>query len=71
MRQLLNNIWGTISRIGGWGMNNKIIKIETLLHLNLEVFIYFYLFILYLYFYIFIFFYPLSVSPMPFQITVD
>jgi hypothetical protein len=38
MRQLQNNIWGTISRIGGRGTNTKIIKTETLLHLNMEIF---------------------------------
>jgi hypothetical protein len=54
MRQLQNNIWGTISRIRGWGMNTKIIKTETLLHLNLEIlFIYLYYFI-YIYFFSFI-----------------
>jgi hypothetical protein len=47
MRQLQNNIWGTISRIGGWGMNIKIITTETSLHLNLEIFLKFYLFIIY------------------------
>jgi hypothetical protein len=33
-----NYFWDTISRIGGWGTNTKIIKTETLLHLNLEIF---------------------------------
>jgi hypothetical protein len=35
MRQLQNNIWGTITRNGGWGTNTKIIKTETSLHMNL------------------------------------
>jgi hypothetical protein len=42
MRQLQNNIWGTISRIRGWGMNTKIIKTEISLHLNLGVFIFYF-----------------------------
>jgi hypothetical protein len=42
MRQLQNNIWGTISRIGGWETSTKIIKTETSLDLNLEVYFYFY-----------------------------
>jgi hypothetical protein len=91
MRQLQNNIWGTISRIGGWGMNTKIIKTETSLHLNLEIFLNFYFIyflfyiILYIFFlsftyFLFLFlslffllfiFNPLSVSLMPFQLTVD
>jgi hypothetical protein len=37
-RQRQNYFWDTISRIGGWGNNIKIIKTETLLHLNLEIF---------------------------------
>jgi hypothetical protein len=37
MRQQ-NYFWDTIPRIGGWGTNTKIIKTETLLHLNLEIF---------------------------------
>jgi hypothetical protein len=37
MRQWQNYFWNTISRIGGWGTNTKIIKTETLLHLNLEI----------------------------------
>jgi hypothetical protein len=41
MRQWQNYFWDTISRIGGWGTNTKIIKIETLLPLNLEIFFYF------------------------------
>jgi hypothetical protein len=62
MRQLQNNIWGTISRNGGWGMNTKIIKTETLLHLNLEIFfIYIFLFIyLFIYFHLFIFYFQSS-----------
>jgi hypothetical protein len=59
----------TISRNGGWGTNAKIIKTETLFHLNLEIFILFiysfylfyylyifHLFILYIYIYFFFFF---------------
>jgi hypothetical protein len=64
MRQLQNNIWGTISRIGGWGMNTKIIKTETSLHLNLEFFFIFifclFLFLffnIYFFIYLFIYFY--------------
>jgi hypothetical protein len=38
MRQWQNYFWDTISRIGGWGTNTKIIKTETLLHLNLDIF---------------------------------
>jgi hypothetical protein len=38
MRQRQNYFWDTISRIGGWGTNIKIIMTETLLHLNLEIF---------------------------------
>jgi hypothetical protein len=48
MRQPQNNNWGTISRIGGWGMNTKIIKTESLLHLDWEVFLFFILFIFYI-----------------------
>jgi hypothetical protein len=66
MRQLQNNIWGTISRIGGWGMNTKIIKTETLLHLNLEgflnyLFIYFSLYIFFSFIYLFIFYLLFSI----------
>jgi hypothetical protein len=63
MRQLQNNIWGTISRTGGWGTNTKIIKTESLLHLN---YIYIYSFI----YFLFSIFNPLSVSLMPFQLMV-
>jgi hypothetical protein len=51
MRQWQNYFWHTISRIGGWRTNAKIIKTETLLHLNLEIF-----FSLIILFFIFIFF---------------
>jgi hypothetical protein len=51
MRQPQNNIWGTISRIGGWETNTKIIKNETLLHLNLEIFLFYFLFFLNIYVY--------------------
>jgi hypothetical protein len=85
MRQLQNNIWGTISRTGGWGTNTKIIKTETSLHLNSEVFfLSFYFFYIYIFSFIYLFFIfilifilfffifsPLSVSLMPFQLTVD
>jgi hypothetical protein len=56
MRQLQNNIWGTISRFGGWGTNTKIVKTETSLHLNLEVFLIFVLFIFYFFKFLYIFF---------------
>jgi hypothetical protein len=46
MRQWQNYFWGTISRIGGWKTNTKIIETETLLHLNLEIFFFIYLFII-------------------------
>jgi hypothetical protein len=39
--------WDTISRIGGWGTNTKIIKTETLLHLNLEIYFYFYFYFIF------------------------
>jgi hypothetical protein len=58
MRQLQNNIWGTYSRIGGWGMNNKIIKTETLLYLNLEILknlYYLFIFFIYIHFIIYLF----------------
>jgi hypothetical protein len=87
MRQLQNNIWGTISRIGGWGTNTKIIKTENSFHLKLEVFIFYFVlfyFILYIFFlsftyfflflsllFLFFIFNPLSVSLMPFQLMVD
>jgi hypothetical protein len=48
-------IWGTISRTGGWGTNTKIIRTETLLHLNLEIFFYIYFFLI-IYFFLFLFF---------------
>jgi hypothetical protein len=77
-RQLQNNICGTISRVGGWGTNTKIIKTEILLHLNLEIYIYiyiyiyFHLFVFYFYYiFYFLFFNLLSVSLMPFQLMVD
>jgi hypothetical protein len=40
MRQW-QNYWDTISRIGAWGTNTKIIKTETSLHFNLEIFLFF------------------------------
>jgi hypothetical protein len=47
MRQQQNYFWDTISRIGGWGTNTKIIKIKTLLHLNLEnIYLFIYLLII-------------------------
>jgi hypothetical protein len=51
MRQLQNNIWDTVSRIGGWGMNTKIIKTETSVHLNLEVCSFYILFYIYIHFF--------------------
>jgi hypothetical protein len=73
MRQWQNYFWDTISRIGGWGTNTKIIKTETLLHLNLEI--YFYTFFSFIYFLFLLFlvfiFNLLSVSLMPVQLTVD
>jgi hypothetical protein len=62
MRQLQNNIWGTISRIGGWRTNTKIINTETSLHLNLDFFFLFYYYFLFssIFFFIYIhFFFPL------------
>jgi hypothetical protein len=56
MRQLQNNIWGTISRIGGRGMNTKIIKTETSLHLNLEGFIFYFILFYFIYFFSFCYF---------------
>jgi hypothetical protein len=35
---MTEDVWDTISRIGGWRTKTKIIKTETLLHLNLEIF---------------------------------
>jgi hypothetical protein len=51
MRQWQNYFWDTISRTGGWGTITKIIKIETLLHLNLEIFFRLFIFIFYYYFF--------------------
>jgi hypothetical protein len=65
MRQWQNDFSDTISRIGGWGTKTKIIKTETLLHLNLEIYL-----IFNFYFTLFYFLYPLSVSLMPVQLTV-
>jgi hypothetical protein len=56
MRQLQNNNWGTISRIGGWGTNTKIIKTETSLNLNLENFYLLICLFIYLYFIYFLIF---------------
>jgi hypothetical protein len=55
MRQPQNYFWDTISRIGGWGMNTKIIKTEALLHLNLEIFLNFFNFLYIYFFHLFIF----------------
>jgi hypothetical protein len=93
MRQLQNNIWGTISRIGGTDI--KIIKTEKSLQFELEGFflifyflfriilfyfyihifsfhllIFYFLFLLLSSFFLFFIFNPLSVSLMPFQLTV-
>jgi hypothetical protein len=49
----LQNIWGTIE---GWGMNTKIIKTETSLHLGLEVFFnLFFIFLFYILYFIYIY----------------
>jgi hypothetical protein len=58
LRQLQNNIWGTISRTAGWEMNTKIIKTEISLHLNLEGF--FFLFFILFYFILFIYFFSFT-----------
>jgi hypothetical protein len=66
MRQLQNNIWGTISRIGGWGTNTKIIKTVISLHLNLEffflmyIFSFIYLFFIFILIFLFIFYFQSS-----------
>jgi hypothetical protein len=54
MRQPQNYFWSTISRTGGWGMNTKIIKTETLLHWTWRFFL-IYIFFIYLYLYLFIY----------------
>jgi hypothetical protein len=52
MRQWQKYFWDTISSIGGWGTSSKIIKTETLLHLNLKIFLYFlFLFLLFLFYF--------------------
>jgi hypothetical protein len=56
MRQQQNHFWDTIYRIGGWGMNTKIIKTETLLHLKLEIFILLFFSFIYFLFFISIFY---------------
>jgi hypothetical protein len=56
MKQWQNYFWDTISRIVGWRTNNKIIKTQTSLHLNLENFFPF------IYFLFLFFFYPLCLS---------
>jgi hypothetical protein len=65
MRQQHNYFWDTISRIGHWGNNTKIIKTETLLHLNLEISK-----IILLFIYLFIF-NSFSIYLMPVLLTVD
>jgi hypothetical protein len=45
MRQKQSYFCDTISRIGDWGSNTKIIKTETLLHLKLEIYFFIYLFL--------------------------
>jgi hypothetical protein len=61
MRQLQNNIWGTISRIGSWGTNTKIafelgLFFNLLLYFYFNFYIFFHLFIyLFIYFLVFIF----------------
>jgi hypothetical protein len=54
MRQWQNYFREIISRIGGWGTNTKIIKTETVLHLNLGHFVVFFSFLLFC----FIWFFP-------------
>jgi hypothetical protein len=54
MKQLQNNVWGTISRMEV-ETDTKIIKTETSLHLNLEGF--FFLFFILFYFILFIYIY--------------
>jgi hypothetical protein len=86
LKKKLQNNWGTISRIGGWGTITKIIKTETLLHLNLEILFIYLLFVLFYFmyflftyflflflplFFLFFSFNPLSVTLMPFQLTVE
>jgi hypothetical protein len=44
MRQWQNYFWDTISRIAVWDTNTKIIKTETLLHLNIKIFLYIFFF---------------------------
>jgi hypothetical protein len=57
VRKWQNYFWDTISRIGGGGTNTKIIKTETLLHLNLEIFFLFFYFIyLFIYSFTYLFF---------------
>jgi hypothetical protein len=54
MRQQQNYFWDTTSRTGDWGAKTKIIKNETLLHLNLEIFFHLFIFLfLFLFFFIF------------------
>jgi hypothetical protein len=57
MRQPQYYFWDTISRIAGWGTNTKIIKTETLLHLNLKIFKFLFIYLFYFIFSI------LSLSP--------
>jgi hypothetical protein len=64
MRQLQNNIWGTIFRIAGWGTNTKIAFELGDLKKFFNIFSFIYLFI-------FIIFNPLSVPLMPFQLMVE
>jgi hypothetical protein len=68
-----NYFWDTISRVGGWGTYTKIMKTETLLHLNLEIFfnIFLNLFIFYFYFYYFYFYFQSPLSLMTVQLTID
>jgi hypothetical protein len=51
MRQLQNNIWGTISRIGGWGTKPKLLKLKLHCIWTSRFFFLFYYFLLYISFY--------------------
>jgi hypothetical protein len=95
MRQLQNNIWGTISRIGGWGTKPKLLRLKLhciwtsrvffyfitfyfifhfilfFIHTYIFSFIYLFYILIQSSFFLFFIFNPLSVSLMPFQLTVD
>jgi hypothetical protein len=77
MRHPQSYVWSTISRIGSWRMNTKIIKMKlyciwTWRFIYIYFFIYlFFIFILFIYLFIFFIFNPLSVSLMPCKLMVD